>query len=98
VDEVARCEDVICDDVGWQRLQGVVGVEGDANAREGVEAVEEGGVEREAEVGERAELRGIVGVVRGEHSGGGGGGLGEWVAAFEHGDAEATVVEFEGER
>ena len=84
-------------DGGWKGLQGGVGLEGDADAGESVEAVEEGGVEREAEVGERVELRRVVGIVGGEHSGGGGGGFGEWSGAVEDGDADAAVVEFEGE-
>ena len=42
---------------GRERLQGGVGLEGNADAGEDMEAVEEVGVEREAEVGEGAELR-----------------------------------------
>jgi hypothetical protein len=85
-------------DVRRERLQGGAGVEGDADAREGVDAIEKGRVEGEAEFGERTELRGIVGVVGGEHSGGCGGGFGERSGAVEHGDAETAVVEFESER
>jgi len=84
-------------DVRRERLQGGVGVEGDANAGEGVDAIEKGRVEVEAEFGERTQLGGIVGVVCGEHSGGRGGRFGEWGGAVEHGDAEAAVVEFESE-
>jgi len=54
-----------------------VGLEGDANAGENVEAVEEAGIEREAQVGEGAELGRVVGIAGSEHSGGGGGGFGE---------------------
>jgi hypothetical protein len=96
--EVVRGEDVVGGgDVVGKRLQGGVGVEGNANAGEFADAFEEGGVEREAEVGERTELRGVVGVGGGEHSGGGGGGFCERGVALEHGDAEAAVVEFKGE-
>jgi hypothetical protein len=49
----------------WKGLQGDVGLEGDANAGENVEAVEEGGIEREAQVGERAELGRVVGIAGG---------------------------------
>jgi hypothetical protein len=99
VGEVVGGEDVVCGgDVRGERLQGGVGVEGSAETGEGVESLEEGGVEREAEIGEGAEVRRVVGVCGGEHAGGGGGGFGEWVVAIEHGDAEATVVELEGER
>ena len=37
-------------------------------------------------------------IAGGEHSGSGGGGFGEWRRLFEDGDADAPVVEFEGER
>src|ERR1700733_14072514 len=93
--EVVRCEDVVGRDVRWERLQGGVGVEWDADAGEGIDAIEKGWVEGEAEFGERAELQGVVRIVCGEHSGGGGGGFDERGAAIEHGDAEATMVEFE---
>jgi hypothetical protein len=43
---------VVCDgDFGREGLQGGVSLEGDANAGENAEAIEEGGIEREAEVG-----------------------------------------------
>jgi len=38
-----------------------------------------------------------VGIVGGEHSGGGGGGFGEWGGAVEDRDAGSAMVEFEGE-
>jgi hypothetical protein len=43
------------------------------------------------------ERRGVVGIVCGEHTGGGGGGFGEWSGAVKDGDAGAAVVKFEGE-
>jgi len=96
--EVVRGEDAgRSGDVGWQRLQGGVSVEGDTHAGQGVEALEEGGVEFEAEVGEGTELRRIIRIASGEHSRGGGGGLGKGIAAIEHDDAKAAVLEFEGE-
>jgi hypothetical protein len=82
---------------GWESLEGGVGLERDADTGKGVEAVEEVRVEREAEIGEGKELRRVVRVGGGQHSGGGGGGFGEWRGPVEYGDAEATVVEFEGE-
>ena len=78
-------------------MQSCLGVEGNAYAGESAEALEEGGVEREAKVGQGTELRGVVWVLRGEHASGCSGSLGERVAAVEHGDAKATMVEFEGE-
>jgi hypothetical protein len=78
-------------------LEGDVGVEGDLVARKGLEAVEEGWVEGEAEIGEGAKLRRIVRIASGEHAGSGGGGFGEGGAAIENGDAGSAVVEFEGE-
>jgi hypothetical protein len=78
-------------------LDGGVGLEGDLETGETVETVEECGVERKAEVGERLELRRVVGVVSGEHSGSGGGGLGEWSGTIEYDDGHASVVEFKGE-
>ena len=44
------------------------------------------------------ERRGVVGIVCGEHTGRGGRGFGEWSGALEDSDAEAAMVEFEGER
>lgn len=83
---------------GWESLQGVVGLEGDADTGKDVEAMEEVGVERKTEAGEGTELGWVMRVGCGEHSRGGGGGLREGSGAVEYGDADATVVEFEGER
>src|SRR5215469_4437228 len=71
-------------------------LEGNANAGEDVEAVEESGIERKTEAGQGVELDGIVGILRSEHSGSGGGGFGEWNGLIQHGDAGAVVMEFEG--
>ena len=79
-------------------LESGAGLEGDFDAGERVETIEEGWVEGEAEIGEWAQRRGIVGVAGGEHSGGGGGGFGEGLSLLEDGHAEAAMVEFEGER
>ena len=73
-------------------------MERDSDAGECVEAIEEGRVEREAEVGELAQRRRIVRIARGEHSGGSGGGFGERLCLIEDGDAEAAAMEFERER
>jgi hypothetical protein len=62
-----------------------------------LEAVEEGWVEGEAQIGERGKLLGIVGIAGGEHAGCSGGGFGEWGAAVEDDDAGSPMVEFEGE-
>jgi hypothetical protein len=78
-------------------LEGLAGVEGNADAGELVKAMEEGGIEREAEVGERTQCCGIFGIAGGEHSGGGGGCFGEWLCSLEDGDAEAAAVKFECE-
>jgi hypothetical protein len=83
--------------VEWKSLQGGFGLEGNADAGESVEAVEDGWVKREAEVGERAEEGWVVRVVGGEHAGGGGGGFGEGSGAVKDGDGDVAMVEFEGE-
>ena len=82
---------------GWTGCRVVLVWKGTRMPERACEAVEEGGVEGEAEVGEWMERRGVVGIVCGEHSGGGGGGFGEGSGAVEDGDAGAAVVEFEGE-
>lgn len=56
------------------------------------------GVEREAEVGKRLQRGGIFGIVRGEHAGGGGGGLSEGDAGLKDSNAHSAAMEFEGER
>src|SRR5258708_33597776 len=62
-----------------------------------MEAVEEGGIKREAQVSEGAELGQVVGIAGGQHSGGGGGGFAERGGLIQYGDAGAAVMEFEGE-
>jgi hypothetical protein len=96
--EVCRKEFAVCGgDTVWKGLQGDVGLEGYANAGENVEAVEEGGIKREAQGSEGVELGRVVGIAGGKHSGGGGGGFGERGGSIKHGDSHAAVVEFEGE-
>jgi hypothetical protein len=85
-------------DAGREGLQGGVGLEGNANAGEGAEAVEEGGIEGEAEVREGMELEWVMGIGGGEHSSGGGGGFGEGRRLVEYSDGDTAVVEFEGKR
>lgn len=63
-----------------------------------MEALEESGIEGDAEFGQRAKLGGIVWVGGGKHSGGGRRGFGERRGLFKHGDARAAMMEFEGER
>jgi hypothetical protein len=55
------------------------------------------GIERDAEIGEEAELGRVVGVVCGEHTGGGEGGLGEWGTPVEDSYAGSAMVQFKGE-
>lgn len=78
-------------------LEGGGGLKGDAAGGEVVEAIEKGGVEGAAEMGQGMELGRVVGVVDGEHAGGGGGGFGEGSGSIEDGDGEAEVVEVESE-
>jgi hypothetical protein len=75
-----------------------MGLEGDADGCERVEAVEEVGVERKTEVGEWEELRRVAGVCGGEHSGGGGGGHGETAALIDDRNSCAAMSKFEGSR
>jgi len=79
-------------------LEGSFSLYRDGEAGEGFDALQEGWVESDAELREREQGGWVVGVVGGEHPGGGGGGVGERGVAFEDGDAGATGVEFEGER
>ena len=53
-------------------------------------------IEREAEFGEGKQLRRIFWIVRGEHAGGGGRGLGERLAAVKDGYAHSAPMKFEG--
>lgn len=72
-------------------------MEGNADAGESLQAIEEGWIEREAEIGESSELWRVVGILGGEHAGGGGGGFGEGSGAVEDSDADTPMVEFKGE-
>jgi hypothetical protein len=86
------------DFAGGEVLEGGLGLEGDAEAGEALDAVEEVGVEGEAVGGEGQERGRVVGIEGGEHAGGGGGGVGEGGVALEDGDPVAAGVEFESER
>jgi hypothetical protein len=79
-------------------LQSGVGLEGDVDARESAEAVEEVRIERQAEGSQREEFGRVVGIVGSQHSRGRRGRFGEWHALVKHGDAVAAEVEFKGER
>jgi len=63
-----------------------------------METLEEVWIEREAEVCELAQRRGIVGIAGGKHSGGSRGGFAERLRLIEDGDAETVAMEFERER
>ena len=63
-----------------------------------MQAIEEGRVKREAEIGERAQTRGVIRVAGGKHSGGGGRSFRERHSLIEDGDTMAEAVEFEGKR
>jgi hypothetical protein len=78
-------------------LDGGVRLEGHFDTGEGTNVVEECGVKQKTEVGEGLELWGVVGVIGGQHSGCGGGGLRERGGSIEYGDRHAAVVEFKGE-
>jgi hypothetical protein len=84
-------------EVGRQGLQGGLSLEGDESTGEIVEVIEEGGIEREAEVRKGAELGWVVRIAGGQHSGGGGRGFAERGGSLEHGNAGAVAVEFESE-
>jgi hypothetical protein len=83
--------------VGRNGLQGGVGLEGDADSGESVDAVEVVGIERQAEGGQRQELGRVVGIVGSQHACGRRGRFGEWLALVKYCDAVASVVEFKGE-
>ena len=83
--------------VGRNGLQGGVGLEGDVDAGESADALEEVRIERQAEGSQRQELGRVVGIVGSQHSRGCRGGFGEWHALVKHGDAVAAEVEFKGE-
>jgi hypothetical protein len=96
--KIFGCEFGVCrSGVGRNRLQGGVGLNGDVDAGESVDAAEEVGIERLAEGGQRQELGWVVGIVDSQHARGRRGGFGEWLALVKHGDAVAAVVEFKGE-
>ena len=80
------------------RLQGREGLKGDRDAGESVDAIEEVGVEREAEGGKRQELGRVLRITDGQHTRGGSGRFSEWSSLVKHGDTVAAVVEFKGER
>jgi hypothetical protein len=92
-EHVGRC-------VGFvrERLQGGVGLERYVETGEIKEAGKVVWVEGDAEVGQRAKLRWVFGVVGGEHSCGRSGSLREWNALLKNGNPGSAMMEFEGER
>lgn len=72
------------------------GAQGNASAGEAFDAGEIFRIESEAVAGEFGELQGIFRVVRGEHPGGGPGGLGHGAAALEDNDTETAVRKLKG--
>jgi len=79
-------------------LQGGGGLAVDAMTGERVETIEKGWVEEAAELRELVKLRWVVGIVDGEHAGGGRGGLGERRGTVEDDDGESAAMEFKSER
>jgi hypothetical protein len=84
--------------MGRNGLQGRVSLEGDADSRESADTVEEVGIEREAEGGQRQELGRSLRIMSGQHTGGRSGRFGKRSAPVKHGDSVAAVVELKGER
>ncbi len=76
--------------VRGERLERAAGLEGDGDAGEDFEAMQEGGVEPKAEAGERSEGGRVFGVGSGEHAGGRGGCLGEGLTGVQQDDAAAA--------
>jgi hypothetical protein len=73
VSKVFGSEFVSCAwEAGWKALQGCVGLEGDADAGESMEAIEEVWIEGETEIGKGTELGWIMRVAGGQHSSCGG--------------------------
>lgn len=95
--EICSGELVCGRSVRRKRLERGVGLKGNAKAGQAVEPFEEGGVERQTEVGEGVDLNWVVGVVGGEHAGGGCGGFGQRGTLVEDGDAMTAVMQFESE-
>jgi len=79
-------------------LQCGVGVEGDGDAGELLDAREEGRVELSAELREREQRGRIVGIVDGEYAGSSGRGVGEGGIALQNQHAGTAVVELQGDR
>lgn len=76
-----------------------VGVEGNGDAGELLDVLEEGWVQLGAEQGEREQRGRIVGVVNGEHAGSGVcGGVRESGVALQEEDAGSASMEFQGKR
>ncbi len=99
--ELARVEGVLGEAEGGavgEVLDGGVGLIGDGEAGEGLDALQEGGIERDAEAREREKRGRVVGIFGGEHAGGCGGGLRKGGVAFEDRDAGTAGVELKGER
>lgn len=63
-----------------------------------MQPIEKSRVKREAEIGERTQRRGVIGVAGGKHSGGGRRSFRERLCLIEDGDTITEAVEFEGKR
>lgn len=86
---------------GWWRrgeLQGAMGLEANAMAGVGGDAVEEGRIEGAAEGGEREQGSGIIRVINGEHAGRGLGGFVERRGSSKHENVKTGLREGTGER
>jgi hypothetical protein len=71
--------------------------QGNSPAGELLNEPEIGWVELFAERGQRSKFRELLGGVRGEHTGGGPGGLRHDTAFFEHADVVAAAGQFQGD-
>ena len=75
-------------------LQGQAGLKGDGDAAEMLDARQELGIEGSAVARECEQLRGIIGVLRGEHAGSRGRGLLERGGGFGDDDPGTAMMEF----
>ncbi len=91
---------LVCSDLVSRResLKGGAGLKGNREAGEIEQAVEKGWIEREAEFGERKELRRVFGIVRGKHSCSSGRGFGRGSPRSRTVTRAAAAVKLERER
>ena len=80
------------------RLQRAASLEGDSDAGELVDAIEEGRVEGQTQICKRLQRQGIFWVVRCQHACGGAGGLAQGRPGVEDGDRGPARVELERQR